>query len=540
MGKPDTNVRIVKTVPHFVLGSLRVFEWKPTNPYLALLLSYIKLLMIVFNINGIGVNMEKFILPHLEWEVLREPITIPKVDDRAELPKGKKKIVINRDEDYNLRATLYFKDSTFKGHLRQSSAVAGSFPEKFDIQGSYLDSVLYTLESCLIGETTIRRIQDGQESFDTAFLNFQGLRMRYKNEKEGTHLTEWYLNGPRDDVFCRVTDRKVLSSFFRQRFASKEDKINSIKISRDASSVGIDFLRIKACDFQFLVTRVPKGIGPSWSSNIGIEYRKAWGRIPDMHEREKIEELCSFIFGRQLLSVGYTIYDQNENMVEGYAVNPWGREARSFCSKHYDKPPIRINNSTRGKAEHTINQLLPTYYEMRESLCLKEALWNYWISRDMPIGTNLPILAAAVESIINGWFKYTKSKSQGVYMKKEEFEALLKEEIEAMTKKLEGKLNGDKIVEKILKAYDFGIMERYRVFFEEINLTIGDLEWEAIKERHEFVHGRVLFGETDWKRVIQHANTFETLLHKVLLKLLGYSGTFIDRSVLGWKDKQLS
>ena len=75
--------------------------------------------------------------------------------------------------------------------------------------------------------------------------------------------------------------------------------------------------------------------------------------------------------------------------------------------------------------------------------------------------------------------------------------------------------------------------------FEEINLPIDDHEWEAIEERHKFVHGRILFDKTDWERVVQHVNTFETLLHKILLKLLGYSGTFIDRSVPGWKDKQL-
>jgi len=481
--------------------------------------------------------MEKFVLPYLEWEVLREPITISKVDDRTELPKGQKKIMINRDEDYNIRATLYFKDPTFKRDLRQSSAVAGSFPETFDIQGSS-DFAYYTLESCLIGDTTIHLIQEGQEILDRANLHFKRLKIRYKNEKEGTRLTEWYLNGPQDNVFCRVTNRKVLRSFLRERFASKEDKIDSIKISREAWSGGVDFLRIKACDFQFLVTKVPNGIGPSWSSNIGIEYRKTWGRIPDMYEREKIEELCSFIFGRQLLSVGYTVYDQNGNMVEGYAHNPWGNEARSYCSRH-DKSPIRISNSARGKAEDVISQLLPTYYEMREPLCLKEALWHYWTSRNMPIGTNLPILAAAVESIMNGWYKYTASKSHGVYMKKEEFESLLKEEIEAIKRKFENIPDGDKIIANILKAYNFGITERYRVFFEEINLHIDDHEWEAIKERHKFVHGRIIFDETDWKRVIQHVNTFETLLHKILLKLLGYSGTFIDRSVPGWNDKQL-
>jgi len=321
--------------------------------------------------------------------------------------------------------------------------------------------------------------------------------------------------------------------------------IDSVVVSEDVPGFGVDFLRIQTCDFQFLVSRVPRGIGPSWSSNIGIEYRRAWGRIPDANEREKIEELCSFVFGRQLLPVGYTIYDKDEHLVEGCALNPW-RRARSLCSKP-DEPPIRISDSQRGKADGIIGELLPTYFEMREPLRLKEALWNYWISRDMPIGMSLPILVAAIESMRNGWFKQNKSKSQGYFMKKNEFEALLKEEIENIAKKLEEKKYNDKkkeyndkIVAKIRRANEAGMMDSLRIFFEEIGLSIDGREWEAIEERHRFVHGHFVFGKAEWKQVIQRARTLDTLLHKTLLKLLGYDGTFIDRSVLGWKDKQLS
>jgi len=482
--------------------------------------------------------MENFVLPYLEWEILREPVAIYKVADRTELPKGQKRIMINRDEDYNLKATLHFKDPEFDRHFQRLSDVAGSFPETFDIQGSHSDLIHYTLESCLIGGITIHLVQEGPEILDTANLYFQGLRKRYKTGKEDTHLMEWFLNGPQDSVFHRSTKRKLSKSFFRRRLASKEDKIDSIEVSRDSSSIRSDFLRIKACDMQFLIVKVPKGIGPEWSSNIGIEYRKAWGRIPDRDERKKIEELCSFVFGRQLLSVGYTAYDQNENMVEAYAHNPWGNEAKSLCSK-YDAPPVRIDNPIRGKAEDVIVQLLPKYYERQETLFLKEALWHYWISRNVPVGTNLSIISAAVETIINRWYRFKESKSGGVYMQKSKFETLLKEEIDGIKRKLASEPEGEKIVAKILRAYDFGITERFRIFFEEIKLSIDEQEWKAIKERHKFAHGHIEFGKTDWNRVIQHYNTFETLLHKILLKLLGYSGTYIDRSVSGWKDKEI-
>ena len=157
----------------------------------------------------------------------------------------------------------------------------------------------------------------------------------------------------------------------------------------------------------------------------------------------------------------------------------------------------------------------------------------------MPLGTNLPILAAGVESIITGWFRNNKSKSKGVFLDKEKFESFLKEELESIQNKLKGVLNGDKITEKILSANQFGIMERYRRFFDEIELPINEKEWAAINERHTFVHGKALFDKTDWRKIAQHVNTFETLFNKIFLKLLGYTGTFIDYSTTGWPEVQL-
>ena len=478
----------------------------------------------------------KLFFPYLEWEVLREPVTITEVKDKPELPKGQKRIVIDRDDNYNLRATLSF-NSPLGNDLPTPSAAAGSFSEKFDIQGSYYDLVHYTLESCLIENTTIRLVPEDKELFNTANLFFNGLRIKYKNENEGSRLTEWYLNGPRQHVFRRVTNRKLSTVFSRMRLAAKDDKTDSIEVSREGSGGGVDFVSIEAGDLKFLVSKVPKEVGPSWSSNIGIEYHKDWGRIPDVVEREKIEELCSFVFGRQFLSVGYTIYDRDNNVVEGYASNPWGQDARWYCSKQ-DEPPVRIDDFGGVNAGDIIARLLPKYYELREPLRLKEALWLYWASRHVPVGTNLPILAAALESMMNGWYDI-KSKSQALYMKKEDFESLLKEDIEAMKRKLESKPNGDKILANILRAYSLGITERYRTFFPEIGLSIDANEWKAIEARHMTVHGHMIFDKTDWKQMIQHVNTFETLLHKVLLRLLGYSGTYIDRSVVGWNDKQL-
>jgi hypothetical protein len=458
-----------------------------------------------------------------------------------ELPEGKKKIVINRDNHYKLQALLFLKSDSGYFEKEAEKSVPGSLIKLFNVTGSEeYGETYYSLESCYIAGTHISQEGD-EESLCEANLEVQGLKVKHHTGTEGVSLTEWYINGPRDNfVFPNRTERKMLSKIFRERSVSRGEKIHSIEVTGgDAESISFDFLRIRAGDLQFLITEVPVGLGPNWSTNIGIEYRKEWGGIPSSEDRDKISELCSFIFGHQLLSVGYTLYGEGYMLVEEYARNPWGGHPESLCSKP-DYPPIRINMaSSRGKAEDLISQLLPKYFELRDSYHLKDALWLYWITREMAVGTNLPLLAAAVEVIMNGWFKSTQTRSHGVYMEKAHFDSLLRDEMTAIKEKLEGEMYRDRVINRLQDAYLMGVTDRFRFFFEEIVLVVNENEWEAIKARHDIAHGRLATKDEAWEKMVQNTNAYETLLNKIILKLLGYSGDYINRSSIGWRDEQL-
>ena len=458
-----------------------------------------------------------------------------------------KKIVINRDEHYILRTVLSTKGDSEFFREETKNSVSGRFVKFFEITGSDRPNLRhYTLESCYIGGSRCRR-GGGEEPLSEADLHIHGLRIRHKTETEGVWLTEWYINGPRDNfVFRNQTIRKMPRTFSRKRLLqAPEDKnenenIHSMEVSLKSESINpFDCLRIKACGNQFLIAQVPEEIGPDWSSNIGIEYRKEWGEIPGVGEREKIRELCSFVFGRQLLFVGYTLYDQDFKIVEEYACDSWTNDSQSLCLK-LDNAPTRINKPASWEnAENLISQLLPRYSELRDPLHLKDALWLYWIARDMPAGTDLPLLVAAVESMMNGWFKSNSSKSQGVYMAKDKFEELLGDEMSSIEIKIESEPYGDRLMNRLHNANQIGVMDRFRFFFDEINLRIDENEWKAIEARNGVAHGRIASKQKEWEQMIQHTSTYETLIHKILPILLGYSGSYIDRSVLGWEDKQL-
>ena len=180
--------------------------------------------------------------PHLEWEFMNKPISITTVNEHESLPKGQKKIVIDRDEDYNLRAVLHFKDTDFM-FASKSTDVPGSYIDTFEITGSdYINYHFYTLESSYIRSVQRRMDNVENEFLGTARLGFHGLRMKTNNKNEVTHLTEWCLSGPRDHVFSRVTDRKVSKTFTRERLESKDKKFESVEISRESSGGGVTFL----------------------------------------------------------------------------------------------------------------------------------------------------------------------------------------------------------------------------------------------------------------------------------------------------------
>ena len=57
--------------------------------------------------------------------------------------------------------------------------------------------------------------------------------------------------------------------------------------------------------------------------------------------------------------------------------------------------------SSRSVRRHSI----ATGIKARDELGLKDALWSYWIAKEAPLGLDLPIYSAAVESLQAAWFR---------------------------------------------------------------------------------------------------------------------------------------
>lgn len=477
-------------------------------------------------------------LPSVEWEAM-EYARLECATQLGKLPECTSLVKLSRTDDYKL-----------------IGAAVGKFTE-VDTYRKYYDEVLRkdepgTVDRGSVIESRIgpdvRRIEDAvildfrdhaKPDFATTGIEFEASfrcnRFTWEYEGQGAAwMTEWYLNGPRDEVWRRHTTRESAVQYDRIRGSRASEIAQKFRGTRHTHG-GADHLVIENELASFIVQKVPSGLGPSWSQSTGIEYAaRADGTFVDADTRTGIAELVGFLFGRRLIPIGSTTFDAEGRPIAASALPAWGSGVRDVCEMHVT-PPVNISRQLGGvNVEDVLGQLLPKFLELRTPLRLGEALWRLWLGNEAPLGINLPIYSAGLDMIAKAWFKSNKSKSRGVYLPKQGFDALLKGSLESAEKALVGVEFSDRILRKMSKAYETTGNERTEWFFGEIGLQIGDRERAALKARNLPAHGGDC-GATieEIEALIQHRAALSTLFSRTVLKLLGYSGKYLDRGATG-------
>jgi len=490
---------------------------------------------------------EKY-LKQIEWEILLDPVEIEKISPSANLLTSSDKIgkiEVWRDQSYKIKARIkYIKQP--RDNFKFSEQEAGRKAPTFTIKGKcYHGMQECKLDNCLIGSRKWSIDDTEKEIQMTLEANLITNQLKVNNssiDSKFSWLTEWYLNGPQNQLlFHRRTEREFLQKF--KRFRNTIGNVTTEFKGEGGGSNRNDFALIETNTIKFIVALVPDKIGPKWSKKIGIEYRENSGNIPELEQRKAIAEIVSFIMGRQLISVGYTKYSESGIPLEGTALSPWQDNTVSIC-KRPDSPPIEFYNpfsaSNEKKFEEVLTRIVPTYLSLRNKLHLKEALWYYWFAENMTItGLSLPVFSTGLEILMKAWFQTKESKTKGVYMPKEEFEQFLIKEFQEISLKLKEKEFGEKIENRIHNSFNMGVSERFQFFFDEIGLKIGSLEKEAIKTRNLLAHGHIYTTENEWEKIYKMTQVYKTLFCRTMLKLLMYEENYIDRSTIGFPMRKI-
>ncbi|AAM05982.1 hypothetical protein [Methanosarcina acetivorans] len=488
--------------------------------------------------------MKKYI-KNYEWELLQDNLKIDdlKIDDlkidgtcpSSYIPENIKNVEIYRDDLYNLNVLL---TATEDSKSDKRTLVADKMGKIFTTNISrFRGSQEIELKNCYI--SSVKRISTKNSFVEEVnlIIPIGEVKIKKKSNTEPIFLIDWYLNGPEQHVFPRFTNREITLNYERIRKSTNGSDI-CFKFNEPLSQGSLDFAYINTGNVKFLISKVNTDFGPSWSKNIGIEFRTEYGIIPDLEQRKVISEIISFIFGKQLIHVGYTVYGANGEILEQYSASPHIDNLIYLCQKP-NESPIYLKLNTAFNIENILNKLIPNYLILRDELNLEKALLLYWTALNTPIGIDLPIYSSALELIVNSWFKSTKSKIKGLYMEKQEFERLLSEELSKIEEILMSKEFGVAIANKMKNSNQMSVSDRFTYFFKEIDLKVGDIENKAIKARNPSAHGSAKWNDESFEKMNINAQAYKTLLNRVILKLLDYEEYYIDWSTHNSSPKKI-
>jgi hypothetical protein len=341
----------------------------------------------------------------------------------------------------------------------------------------------------------------------------------------------WCLNGPSDDVaFTTRTDRARVFRYERQR-SGFPNRVRELK----GSGFVLDSMPAPPPVFgkaPAALAMVPKGLPIDYALRpIAVEFSlEAPTSVPEWEQVDLYLASMSFVLGRRLIPVGFTLFDGDARQRVHELRSAWAVDLRSDCARQAMTPtPV---------TEGALATLAPRFVDRVGQFALTEAMWLVWLSEAVPLEAALPNLASALECLMTAWFKSTKTKSGAKYMPDADWNSISSDPMKSLAAALKGRPNADRIERRARGANNFGVNERFEKFFEELALPVGDVEIKAIGARNKAAHGGS-FSASQYQWLADTVRAYRTLLSRVVLSLLEWDGQYVDYSTYAFPVRQL-
>ena len=390
-----------------------------------------------------------------------------------------------------------------------------NFNKIFTIKSEY-DNITFKYERTI----SVERI--GLNYTITFYVPY--IERKVNSPPETSWISEWYLNGP-NMKFNRVTEYVKNEEYTKKRLIDMAPIIEQdFNFPDNVKSTLKNYLYImpENCP-NFIISETPSEFNPKWSNKISIEYYNNFG-FPEDKSKQIIFEILSFIFGRHLIKIGESGFDENGKKKKKKSVSPdipFLIDIKHVCSD-YDRPPIDYNNPQKDKyqIEKDIALLVDEYISSNVDY---NNVFNYLRnSIVLPPQSEIVLLGGALDYLITQLRK--KYDINNEYLSEEEFEELIGEELEKINEKLS---KYPKLLNNLNNSYKKKGTSNFDEVFNKLDLQIGEIEDNAIRYRHIPAHGQKMKQKTKIKFPILVA-VYRTLLNRCILKSLNYNEDYFD------------
>lgn len=281
--------------------------------------------------------------------------------------------------------------------------------------------------------------------------------------------------------------------------------------------------------------------GPKWSTNISISYYENYGRIPSNEEREIIREYISFLAGKRLIYTGESQYDANGNVIGFVMESPqsYGMDIKRVCA-NAGLAPIRDDYRAAQSYFETVTNYLEPFENLYKKLDFQSLFSSYWYAHEIAKPMDLPILSSALEHLMKKWYSEIGKNPETVLMDKKEFSKRIKPIKEMVEKQFEGTDYAERMKNSVSNINRMSVNEQFANFFIGIGMPIGEEEKKALRARNFSAHGSFRDGEEHYHEQFLLSRIYECIIARVVLKLLGYKGNYVDYGTLGYPEKDIN
>jgi hypothetical protein len=348
----------------------------------------------------------------------------------------------------------------------------------------------------------------------------------------------WFLNGPGDGELglLRGTKRDRTTRYMRAR-DGEPDRVREL----EDHGLAWDFLYVPPPadgTGRAALSRVPKSCAPETAKPWSLEYvLNDSGRPPDPAMLDAQAEALGFAIGRRLIPVGYSVFDERIFPVRHVLRPAWAVDLGADCRRP-SCPPVPLGDPGATANEDAIGDLVSRFRAESVTCALSDALWLVRLSEAVPLDSALPYIASALEAVMTAWFRSAKTKSKGKYMAEDDWKRISEEALKALEQALGKHPDAQRILRRAAGANSFGVNERFERFFGELALPVGQVELKAIAARNKAAHG----GGYDpgmYAALSATVRAYRTLFHRVALRVIGWSGPYVDYSTYGFPSRPL-
>ncbi len=351
------------------------------------------------------------------------------------------------------------------------------------------------------------------------------VKCNVKDSNENDFLIEYIKNIDEnflwpDSVVTEVVKEKNIS------FGNGEERFN-LKEKNTSKILG-NALRLKIEDMDIYLAIVDSEEGRNTAV---IIYRN----VVAENIRRKVRDCLSFCFGREILYLGFSVYNSDFNNVEFLAKSIYSEVTIDSYPTLIPAPLGQYENELGGEqTNHLVNALYENY-ENYENYDLQHVLGAYCHALYAPIHIAAVHFGAAIEAFQASYIKHHGRKFNSALMEKKEWT-----KFRTKTMEIVGTLNinddeKQTLTNKISNLNQLSQSLMTKRFFSQsgIGIELNELELNAWQERNNAAHGNKI-NEGDFTSLIKNIRILKCIFHRIILSAVKGSEHYFDYYTIGY------